>query len=121
MTPIISAASYDWKILFFALFHQVFQCSRDVAWHLGKLCCYQDYLPTGSPISCHVVFLAHQKMFDQLHELADKSDCKMTLVVDDISISGPMATKNLLYAARGIIRQHGLVAKEAKSTSTKSI
>lgn len=99
----------------FSLFHQVFQCSKDVAWQLGKLCCYRDHLPTGSPISGYVAFLAHQGLFDQIHELAATNSCKMTLLVDDISLSGSMAAKKLLYTVRGIIHHHGLAVKEAKS------
>lgn len=99
----------------FSLFSEQFSCPRDVAWHLAKLCCYRGRLPTGSPISGYVAFLAHQEMFEEISALAQLHQCKMTLLVDDISLSGSGATKTLLYSVRGIIRKYGLSAKEEKS------
>jgi len=39
----------------------------------------------------------------------------MTCYVDDIVLSGPGATKGLLYDVRRIIQRYGLIAKDEKS------
>jgi len=100
----------------FNLFHERFQCSTDVAWHLARLCCFKGrHLPTGSYLSGIVAFLAHQSMFDEIHELSLSAGCTMTCYVDDVVLSGSGATKALLYKVRGIINRHGLAAKREKS------
>ena len=100
----------------FSLFSERFHCSTDVAWHLARLICYRGmHLPTGSYLSGIIAFLAHQAMFDEIYELSQKTGCTMTCYVDDIVLSGPRATKTLLYKVRGIINRHGLAAKREKS------
>lgn len=100
----------------FHLFHKIFECSEDVAWHLAKLCCFQaKNLPTGSPISGSIAFLAHQPMFDKIDALSTSQECVFTLFVDDLGISGFSASKSLLYQIRGIIRSNGLATSDTKS------
>lgn len=99
----------------FSLFRDQFSCSQDVAWQLAKMCCYRDHLPTGSPISGYVAFLSHQKLFDKISALAQSHKCVMTLLVDDISMSGAGATKALLFESRRMIRASGLKTKNEKS------
>lgn len=100
----------------FNLFRERFQCSPDVAWNLAQLCCYRAaHLPTGSYLSGIIAFLAHQSMFDEIHELSRNAGCIMTCYVDDIVLSGHGATKALLYEVRGVMNRHGLSAKREKS------
>lgn len=100
----------------FNLFKIIFECAADVAWHLAKLCCFQGKaLPTGSPLSGSVAFLAHQPMFDKIATLAKSRGCVFTLFVDDLGISGLSASKALLYQVRGIIRSNGLSTADVKS------
>jgi hypothetical protein len=100
----------------FNLFRIIFECSIDVAWYLAKLCCFQGKaLPTGSPLSGSVAFLAHQPMFDKIAALAKSRGCVFTLFVDDLGISGLSASKALLYQVRGIIRSNGLSTADVKS------
>jgi RNA-directed DNA polymerase len=98
------------------LFNNIFKCAPDVAWHLAKLCCYRGrHLPTGSPISGSVAFLAYQPMFDRIERLASTHDCVFTLFVDDLGISGFAASKAVLYEIRGVLRSHGLDSSNKKS------
>lgn len=102
----------------FALFKNTFKCTPDISWTIAKLCTFNNScLPTGSPISGIIAFLSSQKMFDEVNELALKHDCIMTCYVDDITISGKKATKNLLIEVGRVIQKHGLKIKEAKSRS----
>lgn len=93
-----------------------FQCSEDVAHRLADICCYkQKHLPTGSPLSGRVAFFSARHMFDEVATLASASDCKMTTYVDDITLSGPNATKALLGEVRRIVSRHSLHTKQKKS------
>jgi len=98
------------------MFRCDFECSRDVAWHIARLCSFKGkYLPTGSHLSGIVAFLSHKAMFNEIYTFSIKHGCTMTCYVDDIVISGPKATKTLLNEIHNIIRGHGLVAKPEKS------
>ena len=98
------------------MFFEDFQCAEDVAHRLADICCYkQKHLPTGSPLSGRVAFFAARHLFDEVATLASASNCKMTTYVDDITLSGPNATKALLGEVRKIVSRHGLTTKQKKS------
>jgi hypothetical protein len=98
------------------MFVHDFECAKDIANRLADICCYkQEHLPTGSPISGRIAFFAAQHMFDDIADLANKSDCVMTLYVDDVTLSGAKATKTLLSEVRRIVRRQGLMTKREKS------
>ena len=98
------------------MFIEDFQCAEDVANRLANICCYkQEHLPTGSPLSGRVAFFAARQMFEEVAALASASNCKMTTYVDDITLSGPNATKALLGEVRKIVSRHGLTTKQKKS------
>jgi hypothetical protein len=98
------------------LFREDFQCASDVARIIADICCYQQVkLPTGSPLSGYVAFLAARPMFDRIDSLAVSNEAKLTVLVDDVTISGATASQRLLLQVRKIIRQHGLKTRAAKS------
>lgn len=100
----------------FRMFLDDFQCSLDIAHSLADICCYkQEHLPTGSPLSGRIAFLAKKRMFDEIVTLVQNHQCKITVYVDDLTISGDGATKKLLGEIRRIIRSHGLRTKGQKS------
>ena len=100
----------------FCMFLDDFECSKDIAHRLADICCYeQAHLPTGSALSGRVAFFAKRHMFDEIASLAQAAGCKMTAYVDDVTISGTAATKELLGSVRQIIARHGLLTKDKKS------
>lgn len=100
----------------FRMFLDDFECAIDVAHRLADVCCYkQAYLPTGSALSGRVAFLAKRHMFDEIAGLAYETGCKITVYVDDVTISGTAATKTLLSAVRQIIQRYCLQAQDKKS------
>lgn len=100
----------------FRMFVSDFECATDIAHRLADICCYQQsHLPTGSPLSGRIAFFACRHMFDEIATLAANSNCKMSSYVDDVTISGPAATKTLLSEIRQIIRTHGLQTRNHKS------
>jgi hypothetical protein len=72
----------------FTGFLREFCCAGDVAKLLADLCTYQGHVPTGSPISMPAAFLAHKHVFDSLYIRMLRQDIKMTVYVDDITLSG---------------------------------
>lgn len=104
------------RTLVFRTFLEDFECAADVAHRLADICCYrQQHLPTGSPLSGRVAFFAARRLFDDINALALAHECTLTVYVDDITVSGPRATKRLLADVRALIARHGLHSKTAKS------
>lgn len=98
------------------MFVRAFKCSKDVAAILAKICCYrQKHLPTGSAISGYIAFFANKPLFDKVNEYAINNGCIFTLYVDDLTISGPTASKRLISKVVGLIRQNGYLAKRSKT------
>lgn len=91
-------------------FKERLKCSVDVAHILTELTCYERYLPTGSPLSPIMSFLAYWPMFDELYDVAKSAQVVMTLYVDDIVMSGPMAKGTLIPVCKRIIKKYGLKA-----------
>lgn len=87
-------------------------CSKDIATILSKLCTvktekYGVHLPTGSCISPILSFLANRRLFDSIKRIADRQDCIFTVYIDDVTISGSKATRQLLTRIATEIHNHG--------------
>ena len=105
----------------FRLFLDDFECAVDIAHCLADICCYkQEHLPTGSSLSGLVAFFAKKHMFDEINQVAINCNCKMTVYVDDVTISGIGAAKKLLGKIHRIIRKHGLYTSAKKSKTYAS-
>ena len=103
------------------LFSEDMKCPPDVAWYLTKLCTIGGHIPTGSYFSNPLSFLANRPLFDDIHGYARQKGCAMTLVQDDIVISGPGASRALLNKVLMMIRRWGLLAsRKPKKTKTYS-
>ncbi len=89
------------------------QCPKDVSWTLAKLCTYKGILPTGCKMSMHLAYFAHKKCFDSIFEIAKKNDCKYSVWVDDIVISGKKS-KCVAEQAKLLIKQSGLEYHDGK-------
>lgn len=100
-------------------FHHVYgfflknmQCSSDIATILANLCTantknHGTHLPTGSCISPLLSYWINQSLFDQLHDITSQEGCRMTLYVDDITISGEKATPEFLNKIAIAINSYG--------------
>lgn len=98
------------------MFVREFKCAKDVAEILADICCYkQMHLPTGSPLSGSVAFFAAKTAFDAIDAKVTDMGARMSLYVDDLTVSGPKFTKGLLVDICQILRQHGLKTKKAKT------
>ncbi|PJJ20741.1 reverse transcriptase (RNA-dependent DNA polymerase) [Janthinobacterium sp. 67] len=93
-------------------FANTLKCSPDLATILAKLCTVRTkkhgvHLPTGSCISPILSFLANRDLFDRIEKLCIEADCTFTLYVDDVTISGPNATRALLTRIAMEIHKNG--------------
>lgn len=104
------------RAMVWGMFLHQFKCAPDVADVLADLCCYQQkHLPTGSTLSGTVAYLASREMFDEIHRVAANAGNRMTLYVDDVTLSGSTVTKRLLAQVGRVVRQHGHKIKQAKT------
>ena len=103
------------------MFAHDFKCANDVADILADICCYKQlHLPTGSSLSGRVAFFAARSMFDDIYKKALDTGNRMTLYVDDITLSGQNATKRLISDVRQIVFDHGLRTKHSKTKTFAS-
>ena len=74
-----------------------------------------SHLPTGSPTSPLLSFLANRIMFDDIfHEVA-KYGGTLSIYADDITVSGVVDTKTLYFTIRNILFSNGYRASNKKS------
>lgn len=115
-TDISAFYSSTTRQMVWRMFSNEFRCANDVADILADICCYrQAHLPTGSSLSGRIAFFAAKPAFDNVAATATAAGTRMSLYVDDITLSGSGFTKKLLTDVRQIVRQHGLTTKTAKT------
>lgn len=103
------------KVMHF--FRDVMNCAPDVAGLLANLICFRGALPTGSSVSPIISFYTYKFLFDNLAVLADNHGLTMTCYVDDITMSGELASREVLHEARTMIFRAGLRAHKDRSFS----
>jgi hypothetical protein len=92
----------------FWFFNTIMQCERDVAAILAHLLTVNGHVPTGSPVSPILCFYAFYDMWTEIAEIAIKQGCKITVYMDDLTISGPVVPEWLMWDIRQEIHSHGL-------------
>ena len=102
-------------------------CSPDVAGLLCDLTTLASaaapdrcHLPTGGVTSQILAYYAYRDMFSELADLAERTQTVFSVMVDDLTFSGPGATEALLNEARLILRRHGLESKRRKEKAWRS-
>lgn len=98
----------------FWFFRQFMRCSEDIAGILTRLSTYKGHLPTGSPSSPILSFYAHCDMWAEVAKLAAEYDCRLSVYMDDITISGPRLPDRLLWKVKQAIHKNGLGYHKAK-------
>lgn len=91
----------------FRFFHDVLECSPDVAGLLAKLCMSNGHLPIGSSASQLLAFFSAKPMFDELHQHSLENGVRDSYYVDDLTWSGTNATPRFLWDAKKIVHRHG--------------
>ena len=108
-------ATFDLKSFFssttapqiFSFFRNDMQCAADIAGLLTDLCTYKRALPTGSPLSPLLAFWANRALFATLDKRAKELDLKLSVYVDDVTISGRHLPRSLPTQVEGIVTKFG--------------
>lgn len=110
-----SVATFDLKEFFpsttsrqvFRFFHKDLQCAPDVAGLLTDLCTYKRALPTGAPSSPILAYWANRSLFETVDRRGKALSLKLSVYVDDITLSGEMIPRSLADQVEGIVTSHG--------------
>ena len=89
-------------------------CRSDVAMLLANGLTVDGHLPTGSPVSPILSFFAYKSLFDSVADLAQERELTFTLYVDDICLSGDLASRETLNRVRRIVASYGLRSHKSK-------
>lgn len=100
----------------YRLFKDKFKTSSDVAELLTDLITTNS-IPTGSPTSQLLAFLAYQEMFENIYAHSRDFDCTMTLYVDDMVFSSRKLFKHqtLVDRVRVTARKFSHQLKDSKT------
>ena len=101
------------KVIWF--FHRKMECSPDIAAILRGIVTHKGSLPQGSPCSPILAYLCYQDMWNEIYELAKQYNCRMSLYVDDLTISGESVPKRLAWEVETILHRHGHKSNQKKT------
>lgn len=96
-------------------FRKAMRQGPDVAWMSARICACDGHLPTGSPISALLAFHVHRDMLDEIHAIAVAVGARMTCYIDDLTFSGPRATKRLLWQIASVVAEYRMVAHKFRT------
>lgn len=100
----------------FQIFKYTFKASDDVAWIIADLLCLDEKIPTGSPSSQIIAFWAYYPTFLRIHNKVLNSNCKVSLYVDDITVSSNKPiSKDLVSNIREELEKVGHTIKASKT------
>ena len=93
---------------------KVMRCERDIAALLARLACYQGHLPTGSPLSPIMAYLAYYDLWHRIADFCRERGYTLTVYVDDVTISGARVPERDIWEVRKLIRGAGLAYHKRK-------
>ena len=94
--------------------------SDDVAGAFAKLTTFEGRTPFGSPLSPILCFLTHKDIFDSINRICGTQGNKLSLWVDDLTISGPRVIGELIYEVKRLIETKGLGHHKEQCRHTSS-
>lgn len=89
-------------------FNSILCCPPDVATILARIACCDDHLATGSPLSPILAYYAHIDVWEEVTRLAQMHDCKLSIYIDDVTVSGRHVPTALLWEIKQAIHGSGL-------------
>lgn len=99
-------------------FRNVMLCPKDVSLILANIVTKGDGLPQGSPCSPVLAYHSNRMMWDEITETVKDAGCTSTIYADDLTISGSVVEKKLIYAVKCIIEKHGMSVNRLKDKSS---
>lgn len=98
-------------------FRKDMSCSEDVTAVLLRLVTLGECLPQGSPCSPILAYYCNRPMWLAIQECVSSSDCKLSVYADDITISGAVVPKKMIWDVKRIVHGSGLNLKPSKEVS----
>lgn len=83
---------------------KVFRCSEDIAETLAKLSTVSSYIPTGSPLSQNMAFMANLPAFNHINAYSRSRNLTFTLYVDDLTFSGGKIPKDFISYVQNYLK-----------------
>lgn len=74
------------------VFNNKFKCSLDVAKTIALISTFNGYVPTGSPLSQNMAYIASRSAFDHIDKYSSDRAINFTVYVDDLTFSGEKIT-----------------------------
>jgi retron-type reverse transcriptase len=99
----------------FWFWHKRMHCESNLAGILTVLSCLNGHLPTGSPLSPILSFYSHIDIWEEINAVAAKNGCKVTIYIDDITISGSNVSDDLVWQIKKLIDKAGLEYHKEKT------
>ncbi len=92
-------------------------CSPDVSAVLVRLTTLHECLPQGSPCSPILAYYCNRPMWLSVEGIVTSAGCKLSLYADDITISGDVVRKSVIWDVKKAIHGSGLRLKPSKEVS----
>ncbi len=103
------------KVIWF--FRTRMGCSPDVATILRGIVTRRGSLPQGSPCSPILAYLCYVDMWEEIEHLVCESGCRLSVYIDDLTISGEIVPESLIWNIKKTLFQHGHRHKLGKERS----
>lgn len=98
-------------------FRQRMECSPDVTAILVHIATWQQCLPQGSPCSPILAYLSNLSLWEAIEKSVHAAGLRHSIYADDITISGPVIPKRVIWDIKQAIHKHGLRIKAEKELS----
>lgn len=98
-------------------FRSKLECSPDVTAILVHLTTWQQCLPQGSPCSPILAYFSNLDMWLEIEQSVGRAGLKHSVYADDITISGPIVPKKVIWEIKQAVHKHGLKIKADKELS----
>lgn len=98
-------------------FRRKLECSQDVTAILVYLTTWQQCLPQGSPCSPILAYFCNLDLWSEIEQLVTRAGLRHSVYADDITISGPVVRKEVIWEIKGAVHKFGLKIKAEKELS----
>jgi len=91
----------------FWFFREKMNCAKDVAGILAKITTLNGRLPQGSPCSPILAYFSYVDMWEEIHAVTKEAEYKLTIYVDDITISAQRLLGKHIWQIKMILFRFG--------------
>lgn len=98
-------------------FRTKLECSPDVTAILVHLTTWNQSLPQGSPCSPILAYFSNLDMWERIAQLVTDAGLKHSVYADDITVSGQIVRKSVIWEIKRTIHRYGLRIRADKEVS----